>query len=256
MNIVGKFLAIADFQAYVNGVTFTGWKPSFVVVHNTSSPDLALYAEWLAHPQKHGSWTHEQWLRNLAGYYSGMGWQAGPHCFVCPDGVGLFTPLTQHGTHSPSWNSKTWGIETVGEFESEPFASPIADNLIKVLAVLSGKAGLDPAAYQFGRSGLHLHKEDPLTSHKSCPGRKVVKPTLVASVKAAAPLLPTTAPLKASDVDDRLDAIARSMAPGDKLSVPLHVQEAATGGMNDDELKAHMRLEVRKTLRQPPQGDM
>lgn len=249
MNIVGKFLALTDFQTYVDTITFTGWKPNFVVVHNTSSPDLALYAEWLAHPAKHGGWAHEQWLRNLAGYYSGMGWQAGPHCFVCPDGIGLFTPLTQHGTHSPAWNSKTWGIETVGEFESETFASPTKDNLTKALSILHKKAGLDPAAYQFGRNGLHFHKEDPITTHKTCPGKRMVKPELVAAVRAAMPLTTPIRHLDATDVDDELDAIARKMAPGDKLSVPIHVQEAATGGMSDDDFNTHMRLEVRKSLK-------
>lgn len=249
MNIVDKFFSITEFKNYVDALVFGDWRPAFICVHNTSEPNLALYAEWLAHPAKHGGWTHEQWLRNVAGYYAGMGWQAGPHCFVCPDGVGLFTPFTQHGTHSPSWNSISWGIETVGEFDSETFGSPVSDNLIQVLAILHGKAGLNPAAYVFGRSGLHFHKEDPRTTHKSCPGHNMVKPTLVAAVKAAMPAGVVAKAALPSDVDDQLDEIARKMAPGDKLTVPLHVQEAATGGMSDDDLQAHMRLEVRKSLK-------
>lgn len=252
MNIVGKFFPnLEGFQPYVEALPLTSAFPLFTVVHNSSVPDLALYAEWLAHPERHGHWTHEQWLRNLGAYYSSMGWHAGPHAFVCPDGVGLLTPLTQPGTHSPSWNSKTWGIETVGEFDRESFGGPVRNNLIQVLAVLHRKSHLDPAAYVFGKRGLHLHKEDPVTTHKSCPGKLLDKPELVSAVRTAigdAPLLKTIEP---SDVDDMLDEIAKGMSPGDKLDVPISAQEADTAHMSDDDLKTFMRGEVRRTLIQP-----
>ena len=182
MIIVGKFVDLPGFAAHVAGLQFTGWKPSFVVVHNTSEPTLANYADWRAHPENHGHWTPEQWLQNLKGFYTSKGWLAGPHAFVTPDGVGLFTPFTEHGTHSPSWNSRTWGIETVGEFETEPFADPIRDNLIAVLGILHARIGLIPEDYKFGVRGIHFHKEDPLTDHKTCPGKNVVKADLVAAV--------------------------------------------------------------------------
>lgn len=182
MNIVGKFVDLAGFAAHVEGLVFTGWRPQFVVVHNTSAPTLANYADWRTHPERHGNWTPEQWLKNLAGYYSGLGWGSGPHAFVCPDGVGLFTPFTQRGTHSPAWNAITWGIETVGEFETEPFADPSRANLVAVLGILHARIGLNPADYKFGVRGIHFHKEDPITTHKTCPGRNMIKPELVADV--------------------------------------------------------------------------
>jgi GH24 family phage-related lysozyme (muramidase) len=184
MNIVGKFVDLAGFAAHVEGLVFTVWTPQFVVVHNTSAPTLANYADWRAHPERHGNWTPEQWLKNLAGYYSGLGWNAGPHAFVCPDGVGLFTPFTQRGTHSPAWNSITWGIETVGEFETEPFDDGSKTNLIAVLGILHARIGLNPADYKFGVRGIHFHKEDPITTHKTCPGKNMVKADLVADVVA------------------------------------------------------------------------
>lgn len=181
--IVGKFVDIDGFRAHVDALVFTGWQPAFVVVHNTSEPDLATYADWRAHPERHGNWTPEQWGRNLASYYAGMGWSGGPHAFVCPDGILLFTPFTTPGTHSPAWNSRTWGIETVGEFERETFeGSPSQTNLIAVLGILHARLGLNPADYQFGVRGIHFHKEDPVTTHKSCPGRNMVKADLVAAV--------------------------------------------------------------------------
>jgi hypothetical protein len=185
MNIVGKFVDLAGFAAHVEGLVFTGWRPQFVVVHNTSIPSLATFADWLAHPEKHGGWTHEKWLQNLASYYANeQGWKAGPHAFVCPDGIGLFTPFTQHGTHSPAWNDRTWGIETVGEFETEPFGDGSQTNLIAVLGILHARIGLNPADYKFGVRGIHFHKEDPVTTHKTCPGRNMDKSALVNGVVA------------------------------------------------------------------------
>jgi hypothetical protein len=184
MNIVGKFVDLAGFAAHVNGLAFLNWRPQFVVVHNTSAPTLANYADWRAHPEKHGNWTPEKWLQNLRSYYAGLGWNAGPHAFVCPDGIGLFTPFTQRGTHSPAWNSITWGIETVGEFETEPFDNGSRTNLIAVLGILHARIGLSPADYKFGVRGIHFHKEDPITTHKTCPGKHMVKADLVNDVVA------------------------------------------------------------------------
>lgn len=186
MNIVGQFVDLAGFARHVAGLQFGAWKPAFVVVHNTSAPSLANYAEWRAHPQKHGHWTPEQWLKNLRGYYMGLKppWLAGPHAFVTPDGVGLFTPLTQHGTHTPSWNAISWGIETVGEFEMEPFDNGVRTNLIAVLGILHTRLGLNPSNYKFGVRGIHFHREDPKTTHKRCPGKNMVKSDLVRDVVA------------------------------------------------------------------------
>lgn len=181
-GIVGKFVDLAGFREHVAGLKFDGWRPSFVVVHNTSEPDLAKWHEW----RGRSGWSPEQWARNLEGYYKGMGWQAGPHCFVAPDGILLFTPLTVPGTHSPAWNSRTWGIETVGEFEREAFEGTSSQaSLVGVLAALHGRVGLDPADYHFGVRGLHFHKEDPKTTHKECPGNLMVKEKLVFDVVSA-----------------------------------------------------------------------
>jgi hypothetical protein len=178
--IVGKKFSAADFDAYVRTLKFDAWRPSFVVVHNTSEPTRALYAEW---QQRTPPVTMEQWLQNLVGYYRDTeGWSGGPHLFVADDGIGVFTPLTVPGVNTPSWNHISWGIETVGEFETEPFDGPTRDNLISALASLHSVLGLNPADFKLGVRGLHFHKEDKATTHQDCPGKNMVKPALVVAV--------------------------------------------------------------------------
>ncbi len=152
------------------------------MVHNTSEPDIALYNKWVQRP----GWTPEQWLRNLVSYYSGMGWSGTPHLFIppVPDQILVLNSLLVHGTHTPSWNSISYGIETVGEFERETFGDPTRANLVAALAALHEKLSLRPDQFSLGQRGLHFHKEDAHTTHRTCPGRNMVKPDLVAAVLA------------------------------------------------------------------------
>jgi hypothetical protein len=180
-GIVGKLFKTAkEFETHVAGLEWSLWRPRFVVVHNTSTPDLALWDKWKAK----GTPKPEQWAKNLVGYYrDDQHWSSGPHLFVTPDGILAFTPLTVHGTHSPSWNSISWGVETVGEFQSEAFKGPVRDHLISALATLHAAAGLQLLPYARGVRGLHFHKEDPATTHKTCPGKNMSKATLVKDVQ-------------------------------------------------------------------------
>lgn len=181
-GIVGRLYSPAEFELAVRAVHFGAWRPSFIVVHNTSAPDLATWHRWQA---RNPPIKDEQWARNLVGYYRDqMKWSAGPHLFITPAGILAFTPLNVPGVHSPAWNSISWGVETVGEFEREPFDGASRDNLVSALATLHELAGLSPLPYAIGHHGLHFHKEDPITTHKSCPGRNMVKAELVERVVA------------------------------------------------------------------------
>lgn len=182
MEIVGRGFTVPELRSYLRTLPANMWLPRFIVVHNTSAPDLQLYNEDWLHRK---NWTGEQWMRNLRDYYSGKGWAGGPHLFVAPDKIWLLNPLWRPGVHSPSWNRFTWGVETVGEFEREPFDRAIRNNLVGALAELHLHAHLDPADYKLGVRGLHFHKEDPGTTHRTCPGRHMVKEQLVSDVVTA-----------------------------------------------------------------------
>lgn len=181
-GIVGRSFTPDAFEQYVASLRFNLWRPRFIVVHNTSVPDTKTWQGWQS---RNPPMTDEHWAQNLVGYYRDQQhWQAGPHLFVTPAGILAFSPLIGPGTHSPAWNSISWGVETVGEFETDPFTGAVRDNLVAALAILHAAAGLSPLPYALGAQGLHLHKEDPLTTHKHCPGKNIVKADLVAAVQA------------------------------------------------------------------------
>lgn len=223
MNLVGKKFTHTEFKAYLDSLVVSKWV-KFVVVHNTSEPDIALYHQWETHQGKHVNWTAEQWLRNLSSYYSSMGWSGGPHLFIppTPDTILILNSLTTHGVHTPSWNTISLGVETVGEFEHEPFGDPTRDNLVFALAALHQKFGLNPVDYQIGVKGLHFHKEDHATTHKTCPGKNMVKSDLVSRVAVAmhiVPPMPVAVPTDPHTHD-----------------VPIASQEADTSKLNSVEL--------------------
>jgi N-acetylmuramoyl-L-alanine amidase/Papain family cysteine protease len=166
-GIIGKGFRPDDFRQYVGTLAFTDWRPQFIVVHNTSSPRLS---QWHSTPG-------EQRMRNLESYYRDqLHWSAGPHLFVADDLIWVFTPLTTSGVHSPSWNGISWGVEIVGEFDQEPFGGAIKANAVDALAILHQWRGLDPQMLRF-------HKEDRLTTHRSCPGRNVDKMDLILAIE-------------------------------------------------------------------------
>jgi hypothetical protein len=166
-GIVGRGFRPEEFRQYVGTLAFTDWRPRFVVVHNTSAPRLS---QWHSTP---GS----QRMLNLQSYYRDqLHWSAGPHLFVADDLIWVFTPLTVSGVHSPSWNGVSWGVEIVGEFEDEAFSGAIKANAVDALATLHQWRGLDPQSLRF-------HKEDPLTTHTTCPGAHVVKADLIAAIE-------------------------------------------------------------------------
>lgn len=161
-GIVGKGFSPSDFTSYAASLTFAVWRPQFVVLHNTAQPKLS---EWHLVDGK-------QRMANLEDFYKNVQkWSAGPHLFVADDLIWIFTPLTLSGVHSPSWNSLSWGVEMVGDYNVEGLSEQVRDNTVSALATLHGLLGLDP-------STLRLHKEDLRTTH-DCPGRNVDKADII-----------------------------------------------------------------------------
>jgi hypothetical protein len=166
--VVAAPFAADAFQAYTSALTLTDWRPQFVVLHNTQIPTLA---EW-------HSESGRARMNGFVEYYrDDQGWSAGPHLFVADDVIWVFTPLTTPGVHAPSWNRVAWGVELVGNYDTEVMPDSLRQNAVTALAALHMLGNLDPAT-------LRLHKEDPLTTHKGCPGKAVDKAEFIAAVSA------------------------------------------------------------------------
>jgi hypothetical protein len=169
-GIVGVNYTADEFDSYCHALTWSGWRPSFIVLHNTATPTLA--------QRPHGF--SKQHILNLEHYYRvKQGWKAGPHLFIDDKQIWVFTPLTLSGTHSPSWNKIALGIEMLGDYDKDEFDSgrglKVQKNSVSAIATLSAVLGIDPDT-------MRLHKEDELTTH-ACPGRKVSKPKFIQAVK-------------------------------------------------------------------------
>ena len=167
----------AAFKAHVKSLKFPLWKPKFVVLHNTASPNLV---QWLGGPTKPA-----QRIENLNGYYKSLGWHAGPHLFIDPGTIWEACDLEHDGVHCSCDNHVSIGIEMVGDYHSEEFNSgpgaKVRDLAVYAMAVLHRKFGWDPAHYVHNICGLHFHREC-FRDHHACPGDKVIKAEVVAAV--------------------------------------------------------------------------
>jgi hypothetical protein len=150
------------------------WQPEFITLHNTAAPSLK---QWLADKST------EQRLKNITAYYIKQGWLGGPHLFIDPFKIWLFCPLDRRGTHSPSFNTRSWGIEMVGDYDKESFSegkgAMVRDNTVFAIATLLKKLGK-----VVDNKTLRLHREDPNTTHK-CPGSDVSKADMIARIQEA-----------------------------------------------------------------------
>lgn len=176
---VGKCFPTADkFSAYLDTIQFSAWRPKFVTMHHTGGPSLATWRTY-AHGTRKVPITDEQWMKNLAAYYGNeMKWSAGPHFFFTPDNFCVLSLPNKKGVHAVSFNAMSWGVECVGDFDSEPFTADLANRYAEGLACLHSALGITPGPYRFQTSGLHFHRDDPKTS-KTCPGKKVDKGAMV-----------------------------------------------------------------------------
>ena len=168
-GIVGNTFDVDSFDTYCHTLTWSAWRPSFIVLHNTAIPSLSQRPKGFSKNQING----------LQSYYrDNQKWKAGPHLFIDDRQIWVFTPLTVSGTHSPSWNKVALGIEMLGDYEKEAFDSgrglAVRKNAIAAIATLSAVLGLDPHT-------LRLHREDPLTTH-ACPGKNVRKLEVIQEV--------------------------------------------------------------------------
>jgi N-acetylmuramoyl-L-alanine amidase CwlA len=169
--IVGLSFKADQFDSYCHSLQWTAWRPSFIALHNTATPNLA---------QRPNGFTQQHMLNFVSFFRDEKHWSAGPHLFIDDKKIWVFTPLTMSGVHSPSWNKLAIGIEMLGNYASDSFKTgrglAVRQNAVAAMATLCAVLGLDPAT-------IRLHKEDTATTH-DCPGKNVKKSEVIAEVQA------------------------------------------------------------------------
>lgn len=171
MEIVNRRLSAQEWLDYVAAYDFGPLEPDRLVLHHTWSPTVA-------------QWAGQRSIDGLKRFYEKKGWSAAPHIFVGPDGIWLFTPLSEVGVHANAGNSGRdaggpWysvGIEMVGDYDDAVPSGPVWENAKAVLGGLVRRLGLT-----IGRD-IHFHNE--FNKAKSCPGRAVTHGWVDAEVRA------------------------------------------------------------------------
>jgi hypothetical protein len=157
----------------INALKWTDWRPQGITLHNTAAPTLAQWAE--------SGPAHDARIRNLQSFYEHeLGWHAGPHWFVSRNWINWFSNPLLPGVHSRCFNATRFGIEMVGDYNSEEFNSGdgalVRDNAVFLIAALNLKFGFDP-------EDLKFHVECTRDNH-DCPGQKVAKGDVISRVRA------------------------------------------------------------------------
>src|SRR5688500_10288549 len=111
-GIAGLTFTPEEFDAYCHSLRWDGWRPSFVVLHNTAKPSLA---------QRPQSFTRSHTANLEALYRDKQCCSAGPHLFIDDRQIWVFTRLTVSGIHTPSWNKLAFGIAMLGDYDREAF---------------------------------------------------------------------------------------------------------------------------------------
>jgi hypothetical protein len=171
MEIIGKCLTADEFVDYVEGLDFPAPRPTRIFLHHT----------WKPTPE---TWRGYDTILAMKAYYERQiwtdldgtvreGWTVGPHIFVAPDGIWLFSDLRYDGVGVYGHNYRSRHIEMVGDYDPAPPSGSILSDTIVALGVLFDRLGLNVA-------DLGFHRD---FSTKTCPGLAVQKPWVQAQVQ-------------------------------------------------------------------------
>ena len=129
MKIVNKCLTLDEFKKYIKGKDFQYNDPNKLLIHHTWKPTQ-------------DTWNGATTIAGLKKYYEGKGWDNGPHIFVAPDGIWLFTDMKQQGIHAGEGNYRSIGIEVVGNYDGAVWTGSIKRNTLGVIDALANELGL------------------------------------------------------------------------------------------------------------------
>lgn len=167
-------MTLSEFTHYAQA-DLAGCNPrliSQIFLHHTWKPTIA---EWRGYATILAMKTYYQ--RQLWTDAQGrqrQGWTAGPHIFVAPDGIWLFTDLNRDGIGVKGHNAGTRHVEMVGDYDQVPPTGDILHWTVAVLALLH-------RAFRLPLETLAFHRD---VSTKTCPGSAVSKTDIIAHAHA------------------------------------------------------------------------
>jgi len=161
MKIVNKKLTLDEFRKYVKKKDFGSLPPTFLCLHHTWKPTEK-------------DWNGQKTIDGLKRYYEGKGWSAGPHLFIAPDGIWLFTDMYDVGIHAGEGNGSlktgySIGIEVVGNYDGAKWTGVIKEQTLGVIDCLLEKLKIP-------ESKITFHSD---FSSKTCPGAAIKKPWVI-----------------------------------------------------------------------------
>ena len=162
-GLLKQSYTLAQFEDYLKSEVapkMGAWRPGMIVDHNTGA------MVWPGFDHHGKQITPAQRIENMSVDWVARGFSGGPHLVISPDGmINTVWPLWLPGTHSPSWNHQSWGIEHTGDFNTEQMPIAQRDTSLGAKKLLYRMLGLVA-----NNDTYKLHLEDPKTSHKHCPG--------------------------------------------------------------------------------------
>jgi N-acetylmuramoyl-L-alanine amidase CwlA len=170
MNILNKKLSLAEFEKYIKGKDFAPNNPCKLVIHHTWKPTEQ-------------DWKGATTILALKKFYEGKEWSAGPHLFVAPDGIWLFTDMNTQGIHAGVGNYRSIGIEVVGNYDGAKWSGQIKDLAFGVIKALK-------AELEILDENICFHRD--YNVYKTCPGTAITKKWILEKLKEVAPVAENT----------------------------------------------------------------
>jgi N-acetylmuramoyl-L-alanine amidase CwlA len=156
MRIINKCLSVKEFRSYAEKRKVDR-KIDKIILHHTWDT----IKEW-----QEGKVSIEYYKE----MYEKKGWEAGPHLFVAPEGIWLFTDIREKGRHANEGNLGSIGIEIVGRYDDKTPSGEVWENTEAVIRTLIKK-------FNLSLKDIHFHRE--YNTDKSCPGNAVTKKWLI-----------------------------------------------------------------------------
>ena len=165
---------IEQFTTYTNALARNSERPrvSSIFLHHTWRPTPDTWAGYDTILAMKAYYERQPWTDEYGRQHEG--WTAGPHLFIAPDGIWLFTDLLRDGVGVAEHNENTRHVEMVGNYDTNPPSGDILAYTVAALALLHRAFDLPPEALRF-------HSD---CSPKTCPGAAVSKTAMIEKVRA------------------------------------------------------------------------